>query len=205
MMTLFSGPTCPFSQSSRIVLHEKGCEFCIESLDLEGISPEHQAQFEAISPYRELPVLIERDLILYNVFVINEYIDERFPHPQLMPADPTNRARARLFLYLFEREIFTHVRTLEAVDLPESEYEKARNTLRDQLTLIALRLNTSKYMMGDEYSLLDISMAPVLWRLSHWGIEMPRSAAPIMTYGERLFARPAFIESMTPNERVMRR
>ena len=104
-----------------------------------------------------------------------------------------------------EREIFTHVRTLEAVDLPESEYEKARNTLRDQLTLIALRLNTSKYMMGDEYSLLDISMAPVLWRLSHWGIEMPRSAAPIMTYGERLFARPAFIESMTPNERVMRR
>ena len=202
MIMLYSGMTCPFSHSTRIVLQEKGCEF--EITDVDMYQP-IDVKVSALSPYGEVPILQDRDLVLFNARVINEYLDERFPHPQLMPAGPTNRARARLFLYLFEREIFTHVRTLEAVDLPESEYEKARNTLRDQLTLIALRLNTSKYMMGDEYSLLDISMAPVLWRLSHWGIEMPRSAAPIMTYGERLFARPAFIESMTPNERVMRR
>lgn len=205
MMTLFSSPTCPFSQSSRIVLHEKGCEFCIESLDLEGISPEHQAQFEAISPYRELPVLIERDLILYNVFVINEYIDERFPHPQLMPADPVGRGRTRLFLNIFERDLFPHVRVLENTQSTEAQRETARRSLIYYLNFIAQRIGPTKFIMSDDFQMLDAVLAPILWRLQHYGITLPNESSKLSIYAERLFTRQSFIDSMTAQERSMRK
>ena len=114
MMVLYSGMTCPFSHSCRFVLFEKGCEFEIQDIDM--FQP---IDVSSLNPYGEVPILRERELTLYQAEVINMYIDDRFPHPQLMPPDPMHRARARLFLYLFEREIFTHVRTLEAVDLPD--------------------------------------------------------------------------------------
>lgn len=114
MMILYSGPSCPFSHMSRIVLNEKGCEFEIKSIDYEGVGPsEADLAVVKMSPYGELPVLTERDLFLYDVYVVNEYIDERFPHPQLMPSDPVGRARTRLFLHVLARELFPHVRTLE--------------------------------------------------------------------------------------------
>ena len=101
MMILYSGPSCPFSHMSRIVLNEKGCEFEIKSIDYEGVGPsEADLAVVKMSPYGELPVLTERDLFLYDVYVVNEYIDERFPHPQLMPSDPVGRARTRLFLHV---------------------------------------------------------------------------------------------------------
>lgn len=202
MLMLYSGMTCPFSHSTRIVLHEKGCEF--EVTDVDMFQP-FDVKVSALSPYGEVPILQDRDLVLFHANIINQYIDERFPHPQLMPVEPTARARARLFLYLFDREIFQHVRVLETLNLAESQYEKARTLLREQLSLIALRMSAGKFLTGDEYSLLDVSLAPILWRLEHYRIELPRSATPLMTYGERLFARPAFIDSMTPSERVMRR
>ncbi len=205
MMTLFSGPTCPFSQSSRIVLHEKGCEFNIESVDLDGISAEARSRFEAISPYRELPVLIERDLVLYNVFVINEYIDERFPHPQLMPTDPVGRGRTRLFLYVFERDLFPHVRTLENPAATEAQRKNARKSLLYYLNFIALRIGHTKYIMGDEFQMLDAVLAPVLWRLQHYNIVLPPQSVKLATYAERLFTRQSFIDSMTAQERSMRK
>ena len=109
MMTLYSGTTCPFSQRCRNVLYEKGMDFQIVDVDLHN-KPEDLA---VMNPYNQVPVLVERDLILYESNIINEYIDDRFPHPQLMPADPVMRARARLFLFRFERELFSHVETLE--------------------------------------------------------------------------------------------
>lgn len=122
MMTLYSGPTCPFSQMSRIILNEKGCDFQIESIDVDGLTgTENSVDISTLSPYRELPVLVERDLLLYNVFVVNEYIDERFPHPQLMPPDPVGRARTRLFLHVIERELFPFVRVLENLKSPEEK------------------------------------------------------------------------------------
>ena len=101
MMTLYSGTTCPFSQRCRNVLYEKGMDFQIIDVDLHN-KPEDLA---VMNPYNQVPVLVERDLILYESNIINEYIDDRFPHPQLMPADPVMRARARLFLFRFEREL----------------------------------------------------------------------------------------------------
>ena len=109
MMTLYSGTACPFSHRCRIVLFEKGMAFQIIDVDLHN-KPEDLA---VMNPYNQVPVLVERDLVLHESNIINEYIDERFPHPQLMPADPVMRARARLFLHGFERELFIHIPALE--------------------------------------------------------------------------------------------
>jgi RNA polymerase-associated protein len=199
MMTLYSGTTCPFSQRCRIVLYEKGMDFQITDVDLFN-KPEDLA---VMNPYNRVPVLVERDLVLYESNIINEYIDDRFPHPQLMPADPVMRARARLFLYRFENELFCHVDTLEKGNV--KTVDKARQIIRDNLTVIAPVFAKQKYMLGEEFSMLDVAIAPLLWRLEHYGIELPRQAAPLAKYAERLFSRPAFIDAMTPSEKVMRK
>ncbi len=203
MMILYSGTTCPFSQRCRLVLFEKGMDFEVRDVDLFN-QPEDIA---TMNPYGQVPILVERDLILYESNIINEYIDERFPHPQLMPADPLMRARARLMLFNFERELFVHVRALEAERTKENDKanEKARAEVRDRLTTLAPLFLKNKYMLGDELSMLDVAIAPLLWRLDHYGIELSKTAAPVMKYAERIFSRPAYIEALTPSEKVMRR
>jgi RNA polymerase-associated protein len=204
MMVLYSGTTCPFSQRCRFVLFEKGMDFEIRDVDLYN-KPE---DISIMNPYGQVPILVERDLILYESNIINEYIDERFPHPQLMPADPVMRARARLFLFNFERELFVHVQQLERRDQPKDAaktMERARQQVRDRLTQLTPIFIKNKFMLGDDFSMLDVAIAPLLWRLDHYGIEMPKSAAPLLRYAERLFSRPAYIEALTPSEKVMRR
>ena len=192
MMVLYSGTTCPFSHRCRFVLFEKGMDFEIRDIDLYN-KPEDIA---VMNPYGQVPILVERDLILYESNIINEYIDERFPHPQLMPADPVMRARTRLFLYNFEKELFIHVAALEdrAIRGDEKRLNVARAAVRDRLSQLAPLLLKNKYMLGEEFSMLD-----------HYGIELPKTAAPIQKYGERIFSRPAYIEALTPSEKVMRR
>ena len=204
MMVLYSGTTCPFSQRCRLVLFEKGMDFEIRDVDLYN-KPE---DISIMNPYGQVPILVERDLILYESNIINEYIDERFPHPQLMPADPVMRARARLFLFNFERELFVHVQALERRDPSKDAQklqEKARQQIRDRLTQLTPIFIKNKHMLGEEFSMLDVAIAPLLWRLDHYGIEMPKTAAPLLRYAERIFSRPAYIEALTPSEKVMRR
>lgn len=198
MMTLYSGTTCPFSQRCRIVLFEKGMDFQIHDVDIFN-KPEDLA---LMNPYNRVPVLVDRDLILYESNIINEYIDDRFPHPQLMPADPVMRARARLFLYRFEQELFSHI---EPVEKNYKSAEKSRAVIRDNLVQIAPVFARQKFMLGEEFSMLDVAIAPLLWRLDHYNIVLPKQAAPLMKYAERIFTRPAFIEALTPSEKVMRK
>ena len=199
MMTLYSATTCPFSHRCRIVLYEKGMDFQIIDVDLHN-RPEDLA---VMSPYGRVPVLVERDLILYESNIINEYIDDPFPHPQLMPADPVMRARARLFLHRFEQELFCHIDSVE--DGNPKAVEKARTTIRDNLTVIAPVFAKQKYMLGDEFSMLDVAIAPLLWRLDHYGVQLPKQAAPLLKFAERLFSRPAFIDALTASEKAMRK
>jgi Glutathione S-transferase len=202
MMVLYSGTTCPFSQRCRFVLFEKGMDFEIRDIDLYN-KPEDIA---VMNPYGQVPILVERDLVLYESNIINEYIDERFPHPQLMPADPVMRARTRLFLYNFEKELFVHVSVLEQRgDVDSKAQEAARSAIRDRLAQLAPVLVKNKFMLGEEFSMLDVAIAPLLWRLDHYGIELPKNAAPLQKYAERIFSRPAYIEALTPSEKVMRR
>jgi stringent starvation protein A len=199
MMTLYSGTTCPYSHRCRIVLFEKGMDFQVIDVDLSN-KPEDLA---VINPYNRVPVLVERDLVLYEANIINEYIDERFPHPQLMPADPVMRARARLFLHNFEDQLFDHIADIESGN--DKLADKARAIVRDNLVQIVPIFSRQEYMLGDEFSMLDVAIAPLLWRLGHYGIELPKQAAPLLKYAERIFSRPAYIEALTPSEKAMRR
>ncbi|MDQ3259447.1 MAG: glutathione S-transferase N-terminal domain-containing protein [Burkholderiales bacterium] len=199
MMTLYSGTTDPFSQRCRFVLFEKGMDFQIIDVDLYN-KPEDIA---VMNPYNQVPILVERDLVLYESNIINEYIDERFPHPQLMPADPIMRARARLFLYRFEKELFSQIDNLDSASQQKSD--KARQIIRDNLVQIAPVFTKQKFMLGDEFSMLDVAIAPLLWRLEHYQIIMPKQAAPLLKYAERMFTRQGFIDAMTPSEKAMRK
>ena len=199
MMILYSGTTDPFSQRCRFVLFEKGMDFQINDVDLYN-KPEDIA---VMNPYNQVPILVERDLVLYESNIINEYIDERFPHPQLMPADPIMRARARLFLYRFEKELFSQIDNLDSASQQKSD--KARQIIRDNLVQIAPVFTKQKFMLGDEVSMLDVAIAPLLWRLEHYQITMPKQAVPLLKYAERMFTRQGFIDAMTPSEKAMRK
>ncbi|PKO25860.1 MAG: glutathione S-transferase [Betaproteobacteria bacterium HGW-Betaproteobacteria-8] len=199
MMTLYSGTTDPYSHRCRIVLFEKGMDFQVIDVDLAN-KPEDLA---IINPHNEVPVLVERDLVLQQANIINEYIDERFPHPQLMPADPVMRARARLFLHNFEEQLFDHIADVESEN--QKVADKARAAIRDNLTQIVPLFSKQQYILGDDFSMLDVALAPLLWRLGHYGIELPKQAAPLLKYAERIFSRPAYIEAMTPSEKAMRK
>jgi RNA polymerase-associated protein len=197
-MNLYSGTTDPFSHRCRIVLFEKGMDFEVIDVDLYN-KPEDIA---VINPYNRVPVLVDRDLVLYEANIINEYIDERFPHPQLMPPDPILRARARQLLHTFEQELFSHI---DALEKNQKGAEKDRAHVRDQLVQLAPIFVKQKFMLGDEFSMLDVAIAPLLWRLEHYGIELPKAAANLMKYAERIFSRQGFIDALTPSEKVMRR
>ena len=198
MMNLYSGTTDPFSHRCRIVLFEKGMDFQVIDVDLDH-KPEDIA---VINPYNRVPVLVDRDLVLHEANIINEYIDERFPHPQLMPPDPIMRARARQFLHTFEQELFAGIELLEK---NQKGADKVRAQVREQLTQLGPMFANQKFMLGDDFSMLDVAVAPLLWRLEHYGIDLPKAAAPLMKYAERVFSRQGFIDSLTPSEKVMRR
>ncbi|HCZ15212.1 MAG TPA: glutathione S-transferase, partial [Candidatus Accumulibacter sp.] len=132
----------------------------------------------------------------------NEYIDERFPHPQLMPADPIMCARARQLLITMEREVFAYIEPLEKNG---KTADRARQQIRDRLTEMAPVFVKQKHMLGEDFSMLDVAIAPLLWRLDHYGIELPNNAAPLMKYGERIFSRQGFIDALTPSEKAMRK
>ncbi len=199
MMKLYSGTVDPYSHRCRIVLFEKGMDFEVIDVDLAN-KPEDLA---VLNPYNAVPVLVERDLVLSEANIINEYIDERFPHPQLMPADPVMRARARLYLFEFERDLFSHIKDIEGGG--EQKADKARKAIADNLSILVPIFSKQKYLMGDEYSMLDVAVTPLLWRLGHYGIELPNQAAPLLKYAERLFSRPLYADAMTPSEKAMRK
>ncbi len=199
MMQLYSGTACPFSHRCRFVLYEKGMDFQVIDVDLYN-KPEDIA---VMNPYNRLPVLVERDLFLSESDIINECIGERFPHPQLMPADPVMRARARLMLYNMEVELFSQVEALESGK--EKQIERARSHVADQLIQVSPIFTKTKHMLGDDFTMLDVAIAPLLWRLDHYGIKLGKTAAPLMKYAERIFSRSAFIEALTPSEKVMRK
>ena len=120
-----------------------------------------------------------------------------------MPADPVMRARARLFLFRFEHELFSHIEVIEKGT--QKQGDKGRAIIRDNLTQIAPVFTKQKFMLGEEFTMLDVAIAPLLWRLDHYGISLPKTCAPLMKYAERLFSRPAFIDALTASEKIMRK
>ncbi|MEM9057290.1 MAG: glutathione binding-like protein, partial [Pseudomonadota bacterium] len=148
---------------------------------------------------------VDRDLVLYDSRVIVEYLDERFPHPPLMPVDPVTRAQFRLALYRIEKDWYGESEVLDAAsDKDRKQTAKARKVLRESLLAAAEVFDAKEFFLSDEFSLVDASIAPILWRLPFYGVELPAQAEPIVKYAERLFERPSFRKSLTELEQEMR-
>ena len=198
MMKLYSNSTNPFSHRCRIVLYEKGMDFEVIDVDLTNKSED----LSILSPYSDSPVLEERDLILTDPNIINEYIDERFPHPQLMPADPVMRARARLFLKDMENQLFIYMKDLESKE--SKVREKAKKIVTNILIQLTPILDKQPFLLHEEYSMLDVAMAPLLWRLNYYDIKLGNQCKSLLKYADKIFSRPLFNEAMSPAEKAMR-
>ena len=199
-MTLYASPTAILSHRTRIVLAEKGIGIDIVNVD----GPDLPEDLLDINPYHSVPTLVDRGLVLYDSRVIMEYLDERFPHPPLMPVDPVSRAHVRLALYRVERDWYGVVAQIErATD--KKQATQARKILQESLLSSAEIFAAKKFFLNDEFSLVDASISPVLWRLPVLGIELNGNAAqPIRRYMDRIFATRSFRESLTEAEREMR-
>ncbi|MDG1243114.1 MAG: glutathione S-transferase N-terminal domain-containing protein [Porticoccaceae bacterium] len=200
-MTLFSDPMCQYSHRVRIVLAEKGVTVDIEDIDPKSVTEEI---LEA-NPYGTLPTLVDRDLALYESNVVMEYLDERFPHPPLLPVYPVARAESRLWIYRIERDWCVLIDQIKAS--PDSKKaDAARKEFRESLVTIAGIFEEMPYFMSEEFTLVDCCLAPMLWRLPELEISLPnnRHVKPLHEYMERLFERPSFQESLTDLEREIR-
>ncbi len=198
MMTVYSDPTCPFSHQMRIVMQEKEIDAELEELT-PGEWPEEVA---AANPYGFGPTLFDRDLVLFDSRVIIDYFDERFPHPPLMPVDPVARAKVRLMLHRIDKDWYSLWDALSGRE--RGKGAKARKIIQEDLTVLSPLFENSKYFMSDEFSLLDCTLAPLLWRLPSLNIKLPDSARGVENYAHRIFDRDSFQASLSDIERAMR-
>ena len=200
-MAYFSDAADHYSHRVRIVLAEKGVTADIVSVD-PGNLPE---EVRDVSPYGSLPVLLDRDLALHETLVMMEYLDERFPHPPLLPVYPVARAESRQFMARIERDWCTLMSTLTQSKNKEAIATSAKE-LRDGLVTVAPIFAEKPFFMSEEFSLVDCCLAPILWRLDYLGISIPRTrqTASLLDYMDRLFHRPSVRESLSDAEREMR-
>lgn len=200
-MTFFSDPRDHYSHRVRMVLAEKGV--AVEILDADGRNlPEDVA---ALNPYQTLPTLLDRELVLYESTVIMEYLDERFPHPPLLPVYPVARAQSRLMMHRIRKDWCARLDLLMAGKGRETTLEKARKELRESLLAVSPIFAEKPFFMSEEFTLVDCCVAPILWRLPEAGIEMPdRQTRPLKLYMQRVFERDTFQASLSEAEMEMR-
>jgi len=199
VMTLFSRPTDVHSHRTRLVLAEKNINIEISSV----LGPDLPEDLMDLNPYHTVPTLVDRDLTLYDSRVIVEYLDERFPHPPLMPVDPVTRAQFRLALFRIETDWYSIAAEVET-NADGKLGTKARKMLRESILQSAELFGARPYFLSEEFSLVDCTIAPLLWRLPVYGIDLGKGADLIEDYMDRVFARRSFQQSLTELEQEMR-
>ena len=201
-MALFSDPLDHYSHRVRIVMAEKGVTGEIIDSDVDNLSNE----LLEVSPYSELPVLVDRDVCLYDSVILMEYLDERFPHPPLLPVYPVSRAEIRLFIQRVQKDWCNKFDNLIDGKLTDSESKKVKQEFKSQILGLSPILKEKPFFMSEDFSLVDCCIAPILWRLPIIGIELQKDTKtkPIYEYMQRVFTRPCFIESLSELERDMR-
>jgi RNA polymerase-associated protein len=199
VMTLFSRPTDIHSHRTRLVLAEKNINIEIASV----MGSELPEDLMDLNPYHTVPTLVDRDLTLYDSRVIIEYLDERFPHPPLMPVDPVMRAQVRLALFRIETDWYSIAEEVEKTGEGRLS-SKSRKLLRESILQSTELFGAKPYFLSEEFSLVDATIAPILWRLPVYGIELGSQAAPIEDYMKRVFARQSFQQGLTELEQEMR-
>ena len=198
LMTLYSKSTCIHSHRTRLVLAEKNINIEIKNID----GPDLPEDLMDLNPYHTVPTLVDRDLILYDSRVIIEYLDERFPHPPLMPVDPVTRAQFRMALFRLESDWYPFAEKFE-IDNERKLAIKSRKILKESILASIGLFAAKQYFLSDDFSLVDCSIAPILWRLPVYGIDLGSQAGPIQQYMQRVFSRRSFQESLTEFEQEM--
>lgn len=200
VMTLYSGPSDIDSHQIRIVLAEKGV-----TVDVLSVNPDQlDEDLLTLNPYGTLPTLVDRDLVLYHVDVIMEYLDERFPHPPLLPVYPIARAKCRLMLKRLEHDWYSLVKLIQSDDATNVQKEEAKKSLRNTLNTLAPVFAEMPYFLSEDFTLVDCRIAPLLWRLPMLGVTLPNTVKSILKYQDRVFKRESFEVSLSENEREMR-
>lgn len=197
-LTLFSARDCVVCHRVRLVLAAKGVTY--ELVPVDPASPPED--LIDLNPYHSVPTLVDRDLVLYAASVVSEFLDERYPHPPLMPIDPIARARLRLAMLRLEHEWVPHVQAIQHGN--KSQQEAARKRLKELLLASLPLFKASKFFLNTEMSLADCAMAPIIWRLDSLGIVLPKEAKLIDDYGQRIFRNPGFARSLTAEEKELR-
>ena len=198
VMVLYSDTISPASHCVRFVLAEKDINVEINYVE-DGERPEALIE---INPYNSVLTLIDRDLVLYDGQIIMEYLDERFPHPPLLPVDPVARAGNRQIRFRVMKDLYSLIEDIESSD--STKVSNAQKAMKDNLTAIAPAFMHKPYFMSDEYTLVDCCMAPLLWRLPKYGVKLPASARKVEEYADRLFERDTFQSSLSEAEKEMR-
>lgn len=199
IMTLYSASMDIFSHRVRIVLAEKGVAVDVINAD----SADKMEDLLELNPYGNAPTLVDRELVLYDANIIMEYLDERFPHPPLMPVYPVARAKTRLMIYRIDKEWSVLVRQIESGK--SDEVQAACKELKNYLVKLAPVFGNSAFFLNEDFTLVDCCIAPILWRLPAWGITLPPEAKAVMKYAERVFERDSFQASLTEAEQDLRK
>ncbi len=197
-MTLYSDPNCAQSHRVRIVLGEKDLVFNVVSVS----NTDNNEDLIALNPNNTTPTFVDRNLVLYESRVIMEYLDERFPHPPLMPVDPVIRAKTRMVLHYIEKDLYGLLGDIKSSGEKKSSTAKVK--LEENLMFSLNFLQGNKYFLSDDFSIIDCSIAPILWRLPEYGIELPKSGKPILKYADRIFERSSFIDNLSEQEEEIR-
>jgi len=197
-LTLFSTPDHVTCHRVRLILSAKGVSYDLVVVD-PLFPPEDLAD---LNPELTLPTLAERELVLYTTGALTEYLDERYPHPTLLPIDPISRARIRLAIWRIENEWVPPVLAIQ--NGSKSEVTAARKRLTELLTATIPLFKASKFLLNSEISLADCALAPIIWRLQSLGVALPKDSKPIVDYGNRIFRSQGFARSLTTQERELR-
>jgi stringent starvation protein A len=197
-LTLFSSVDDVLCHRARLVLAAKGVSY-----DLVPVDPQSPPEdLRVLNPYNSVPTLVERDLVLYAASVVSEYLDERYPHPPLMPIDPLSRARLRLAMLRIEHDWVPQVQQIQFGS--KQQAEAARKRLKELLIASVPLFKASKFFLNNEMSLADCAMAPIIWRLPALDVPLPKDGKVIEDYGNRIFRNPGFVRSLTPQEKNLR-
>lgn len=205
LMTLYSASGYALSgvdsHRVRIVCAEKDIPIQMIELEQPHLEEKHREDFHQLNPYGHLPTLVDRELVLYDPKIIMEYLDERFPHPPLLPVYPVLRARSRLLIHRVEQDWYKLTSIIEEAGVSGAKRDQARKDLLENLLAVESFCANTTFFLSEEFSLVDCSIAPILWRLPYLGIDLPKQAKSLWRYAEKLFQRESFRDSLTELER----